>query len=62
MGRRAKVIALDQKRVGLANQELSSSRQLILEKFDLAQLADGFGLLRLWMRHVRTLVSAIIKR
>jgi hypothetical protein len=25
-------------------------RQLIFKKFDLAQLANGFSLLRLWMR------------
>jgi hypothetical protein len=37
------------KSVGLADQD-SYGTPLIFKKFDLAQLANGFGLLRLWMR------------
>jgi hypothetical protein len=43
MERRTKIIALDQKSVGLADQD-SSGTPIIFQKFDLAQLANGFVL------------------
>jgi hypothetical protein len=42
MGRRTKVFALDQKRVGLADQD-HYGMPICIQKFDLAQLADGFA-------------------